>query len=103
MIIVGHVGARTSLAEAAPRIFLSLGPRQTGKSTLLRQTYPAATRIDLLTAREFARLSRDPSLLRDEVEASGERFLIIDEIQKVPALLDEVHWLIENRDVVFAL
>jgi uncharacterized protein len=83
--------------------FFLWGPRQTGKSTLLRQTYPAATRLDLLTAREFARLSRDPSLLRDDLQASGERFLIIDEIQKVPALLDEVHWLIENRGVVFAL
>lgn len=83
--------------------FFLWGPRQTGKSTLLRQTYPEATRIDLLTAREFARLSRDPSRLRDEIEASGERFVILDEIQKVPTLLDEVHWLIENRGVAFAL
>lgn len=83
--------------------FFLWGPRQTGKSTLLRQTYPDATRVDLLTAREFARFSRDPGLLREDIAATGERFLIIDEIQKVPALLDEVHWLIENRGVVFAL
>ena len=42
-------------------------------------------------------------MLREEVEQSGERFLVIDEIQKAPALLDEVHWLIENRGTVFAL
>jgi len=39
-------------------------------------------------------------MLREEVEQSGERFLMI---QKAPALLDEVHWLIENRGTVFAL
>jgi predicted AAA+ superfamily ATPase len=83
--------------------FFLWGPRQTGKSTLLRATYPRARRIDLLTSREFARYSRDPGLLREEIEQSAERFVVIDEIQKVPALLDEAHWLIENRGVVFVL
>jgi predicted AAA+ superfamily ATPase len=83
--------------------FFLWGPRQTGKSTLLRALYPRARRIDLLTAREFVRFSRDPTVLREEVEAAGERFVVIDEIQKAPALLDEIHWLIENRGVTFAL
>lgn len=83
--------------------FFLWGPRQTGKSTLLRKTYPKTRWVDLLGAREFVRYSRDPTLLRDELEASGDRFVVIDEVQKVPALLDEVHWLIENRGVAFAL
>jgi len=91
------------LPSRPERTFFLWGPRQTGKSTLLAETYPRAQRIDLLTSREFARLSTDPGLLREELEASGARFVVIDEIQKVPALLDEVHWLIENRRVVFAL
>src|ERR1041385_1669897 len=89
---------------ARPRVsFFLWGPRQTGKSTLLRACYPAARRLDLLSAREFSRFARDPGLLREEIESSGSRFVVIDEVQKVPALLDEVHWLIENRHVVFAL
>ncbi len=83
--------------------FFLWGPRQTGKSTLLRATYPRARTIDLLSAREFVRFARDPGLLREEIAGGGERFVVIDEIQKIPALLDEVHWLIENRRVVFGL
>jgi predicted AAA+ superfamily ATPase len=83
--------------------FFLWGPRQTGKSSLLCATYPDAPRIDLLSSREFVRFSRDPGLLREEVEASGASFVVVDEVQKVPALLDEVHWLIENRGSVFAL
>ena len=83
--------------------FFLWGPRQTGKSSLLRTTYPQAHLVDLLSAREFVRFSRDPGLLREEVESRRSRLVVIDEVQKVPALLDEVHWLIENRKVVFAL
>jgi predicted AAA+ superfamily ATPase len=83
--------------------FFLWGPRQTGKSSLLRATYPGARTIDLLSAREHVRFARDPGLLREEVEGSGARFMVLDEVQKVPALLDEVHWLIENRRVAFAL
>ncbi|MGH7805310.1 MAG: ATP-binding protein [Candidatus Binatia bacterium] len=83
--------------------FFLWGPRQTGKSTLLRSVYPRARRIDLLSSREFARFAGDPGLLREEIEAARHGFVIIDEVQKVPALLDEVHWLIENRGIVFAL
>jgi predicted AAA+ superfamily ATPase len=67
--------------------FFLWGPRQTGKSTLLRATYPGAHTVDLLSAREFVRLTRDPGLLREEVESAHARFVVIDEIQKVPTLL----------------
>ena len=93
------------LPESPRSTFFLWGPRQTGKSSLLRATYPRARRIDLLKTDEFIRYTRVPALLREETTASaapGEP-IIIDEVQKVPALLDEVHWLIENRGAVFAL
>src|SRR5437870_5269903 len=84
--------------------FFLWGPRQTGKTSLLRATYPEALWVDLLKADEFRRYVEHPEYLRteDTAEATGGR-VVIDEIQKVPALLDEVHWLIENRDLSFAL
>ena len=85
--------------------FFLWGPRQTGKSTLLRQCYPDARWLDLLKADEFRRYAANPELLRQEIETLREppRQVVIDEVQKVPALLDEVHWMIENRGVRFAL
>ena len=70
--------------------FFLWGPRQTGKSTLLRSSYPRARVIDLLAAREFVRFSRDPGLLGEEIEASKDRFVVIDEIQKtIPGSVSE--------------
>jgi len=86
--------------------FFLWGPRQAGKSTLLRRRYPEARWVDLLKGEEFRRYLDHPEYLRQELEtappAAG-RQLVIDEIQKVPALLDEVHWLIENRGLRVAL
>jgi len=59
--------------------------------------------VDLLRAETFRRYSTNPEYLREELEQSGEKFVVIDEIQKVPALLDEVQWLHENRRIQFAL
>ncbi|MEA3545586.1 MAG: AAA family ATPase, partial [Thermodesulfobacteriota bacterium] len=84
--------------------FFLWGPRQTGKSTLLRATYPGAIWIDLLKAEEFRRYLHHPEFLRQELPDNDSGcFVVIDEIQKIPALLDEVHWLHENRNVRFAL
>ena len=84
--------------------FFLWGPRQTGKSSLLKQYYPEAIWIDLLNTDLFIRYSQSPKLLREELLAAPPgQLVIIDEIQKVPALLDEVHWLIENRRQVFGL
>jgi len=85
------------------------GPRQSGKSTLLKELFPDAIRYDLLLSTEFERLIKRPSLIREECEAqniNGENQkypIIIDEVQKVPAILDEVHWLIENKGLRFIL
>lgn len=84
--------------------FFLWGPRQAGKSSLLRATYPRARVIDLLLTEEYLRYLRQPGLLRDELRDAPEGTLtVVDEVQKVPAILDEVHWLIENRGLVFAL
>jgi predicted AAA+ superfamily ATPase len=91
------------LPRRPTRSFFLWGPRQTGKSSLLRATYPDAHYIDLLGARDFVRYARDPGILREELASAKARFAVIDEVQKVPALLDEVHWLIERRGVAFAL
>jgi len=85
------------------------GPRQTGKSTLLKMLFPKALRYDLLLSDEYQRLLRNPSLIREHclsegIDSSTQKApIIIDEIQKIPALLDEVHWLIENRGIRFIL
>jgi len=80
------------------------GARQVGKTTLLEQMYPEARYYDLLLAKEFERLLRRPSLLSEEVESLNEGDLvIIDEIQKVPQLLDEVHALIQKKKIRFIL
>ncbi len=92
-----------SLPPAGEETFFLWGPRQTGKSTLLHQTYPDAFWIDLLDTRDFRQYLERPELLRERVEQGDIDFVVIDEVQKVPALLDEVHWLHENRGVRFAL
>ena len=95
-----------SLSRPGTETFFLWGPRQTGKSTLLRQAYGDGRWVDLLKAEEFRRYLARPELLRQEIEAEAptpRRQIVIDEIQKVPALLDEVHWLIENRGLHFAL
>lgn len=83
-------------------VFL-FGPRQTGKSTLVRHTFPDAVVYDLLEADTFQQLSTHPEHLRQTLEPER-RIVVVDEIQKCPPLLDEVHLLIErNRDLRFVL
>jgi predicted AAA+ superfamily ATPase len=95
-----------TLPRPGTETFFLWGPRQTGKTTLLRGAYRDAHWLDLLKADEFRRYVARPELLRQELDAQplGPRAqVVIDEIQKVPALLDEVHWLIENRGIHFAI
>jgi predicted AAA+ superfamily ATPase len=83
------------------------GPRKTGKSTYLRAAFPDALTFDLLESDLMLDLARRPALLRERLLAAPKAKLrhpvILDEVQKVPALLDEVHWLIENRGLRFIL
>ncbi len=92
------------LPASGTETFFLWGPRQTGKSTLLRATYPDALWLDLLRSEQFRRYTERPESLREEVTLlpRGTQ-VVIDEVQKIPALLDEVHWLHENRGTRFAL
>ena len=83
------------------------GPRQTGKSTYLRALFPDSLTFDLLQTDLMLDLARRPALLRERLLAASPRQLaapvVIDEVQKVPQLLDEIHGLIESRGLQFIL
>ncbi len=80
------------------------GARQTGKSTLLKSLFPNALWFDLLKSDVFTRYQNSPSQFREAILATTSNGLVIvDEIQKIPALLDEIHWLIENHQTRFIL
>ena len=84
-------------------VFL-FGARQTGKTTLLLKLFPNNKFYDLLETDTYERLRRNPSLLRQELATtqSGD-IVIIDEIQLIPELLNEVHWLITRQYIHFIL
>jgi predicted AAA+ superfamily ATPase len=80
------------------------GARQTGKSTLLKTLYPNALSFDLLLSRVYNDLAKNPDSLRETVLANLDKLpVIIDEIQRLPNLLNEVQWLIVNHSVRFIL
>jgi predicted AAA+ superfamily ATPase len=80
------------------------GARQTGKSTLLKALYPDALCFDLLLSREYERFIRNPGIIREILEAMDPGTLVIvDEIQRIPELLNEIQWLIVNRNDRFIL
>lgn len=80
------------------------GARQTGKSTLLKALFPDSLWFDLLLSDVFERLQRNPSQLREiAIAANPQKPIVIDEIQRIPELLNEIHWLIENKKFRFIL
>lgn len=89
---------------SAGESFFLWGARQTGKSTLLKKLYSGSLWFDLLLNDVFERFQRNPSQLREIIlAAQPAEPVVIDEIQKIPALLDEIHWLIENTPTRFIL
>ena len=86
------LGMFTRRQNLPVRSFLLLGPRGTGKTTWLRAQLPNARWYNLLLDRELLRLMRDPQLFRQEIETLPSRsWVVIDEIQKLPALMNEIH------------
>lgn len=84
--------------------FLLLGARGTGKTTWIQQHFASAAQYDLLLASESLRLARDPSLFQKECMALPDgAWIVVDEIQRVPALLDEVQSLMTKKRQRFVL
>ena len=98
MIIERNIDIASILAKKSVFLF---GPRQCGKSWLVDHTLKGVHVIDLLSSEMFLRLSQHPEQL-EQYGADGSP-IVIDEIQKLPSLLDEVHRLIEKRGYRFLL
>ncbi len=86
----------------AKKSFFLFGPRSTGKTTLIKDSLPGASLYDLLHPETYRRLAKRPSLIEEEHRGDG-NVVAIDEIQKFPSLLDEVHRLIEKGGYTFLL
>lgn len=78
------------------------GPRKTGKTYWINRHFADSVVIDLLKTDIFAEYASRPSLLRERYQEYG-RLVVIDEIQMVPDLLNEIHWLIENTGTSFLM
>ncbi|MDR3672288.1 MAG: DUF4143 domain-containing protein [Holophaga sp.] len=96
---------RLAIPSPIPETFFLWGPRQTGKTTFLLDRFPDALRYDLLLSSNYARFTRRPQSLGEELLAARRRpgLVLIDEIQKVPQLLDEVQRLMVEHGFVFGL
>ncbi len=83
------------------------GPRKTGKTTYLRQTFPNSLFYNFLDTSLFLKYSKAPYLFREELSEKDPKLLkapiILDEVQKVPQILDEIHLLIESKQMAFIL
>lgn len=98
-----HYRRELSLKEVLQRksAFL-LGPRSTGKTSLYQDQIEADRVYDLLEAKTYRRLQQYPEFLFDEIQKKGE-CVVIDEVQKLPALLDEVQRAIQKKGTTFLL
>ncbi|GJM06333.1 MAG: ATPase [marine bacterium B5-7] len=79
------------------------GPRGTGKTSWLEQHFPDALCFDLLNDDTYTELSARPTRLSEKIPKDYQGWVIVDEVQKVPAILNEVHRLIEGRKLRFLL
>ena len=83
--------------------FFLWGARKTGKTTYLKNAFKEVLYVDMLKTNISQKYELKPELLREEIIANKPVLVIIDEIQKVPQLLDEIHWCIENTVSKFIL
>lgn len=83
--------------------FFLFGPRGTGKTSWVRSHFKKALYLDLLETELFVDLTNDPQLLEELIPEGFKDWIIIDEVQKIPPLLNEVHRLIEKKKYRFIL
>ena len=81
--------------------FFLFGPRSTGKTTLIHQSFPKSKVYNLLDSRVYKKLIKRPEILEEENKTNT--LIIIDEIQKIPSLLNEIHRLIYTKGQKFLL
>ena len=91
------------LKSPESKSFFLFGPRGVGKTSWVRKNFPSALYFDLLKFQTRNLFQRDPSDLETAIPQDWDDWVIIDEVQKVPALLNEVHRLIESRRLRFIL
>ncbi len=99
---------KRELSPTQSKSYFLFGPRQTGKSTYVKSLLASKDLyINLLPQRDFLHYAKSPGKMREEILAHLDRYdnplCVIDEIQKIPALLDEVHELIESKGIRFIL
>ncbi len=93
-----------NIRKSISNSFFLWGPRQVGKTFFLKHSFPNALYIDLLSSKQLVKYKQNPSILGDELEkVDPKTLIIIDEVQKVPELLDEIHRLIESKGFIFGL
>ena len=98
-----YVPRRLDLAAvSAERSVFLFGPRQTGKTSLVQHSLGDARLLSLLDSDLYLSLSRRPAMLRELIQPT-DAMVVIDEIQKLPILLDEVHLALESSPVRFVL
>ena len=101
---MGKPSTYRRILQAPKRSFFLLGPRGVGKSTWMRSRFPEAHRFDLLDEALYQDLLANPGLFGAELEAiEPESWVVVDEVQRIPALLNEVHRRIEEKGLRFAL
>ena len=92
------------LTRAPQGSFFLIGVRGVGKSTWTREHFPGAYRVDLLDEGRYQRLLAEPELLADELRGpQPETRVVVDEVQRIPGLLNEEHRFIEDRKLRFVL
>jgi predicted AAA+ superfamily ATPase len=83
--------------------FFLFGPRGTGKTTWVKSAFPKALFIDLLESEIYNDLLANPQRLETFIPNNFNNWVIIDEVQRVPELLNEIHRLIEKKRCIFVL
>ena len=105
--LVNKIGRKLKISLPKGKSTFLWGARKSGKSTSLKEAFPDSLRFDFLRTDLFFEMAKRPALLRERILAADEALLarpiLLDEVQKVPALLDEVHALIEDKGLNFVL
>ncbi|MDR1345697.1 MAG: AAA family ATPase [Bacteroidales bacterium] len=94
---------KLNFEKAKQGSFFLWGTKQTGENALLQTRFPDALWFDLALTVDYMRLNKKRTLIRESVLSNPRQLVVLDEIQQIPELMDEVHWLIENKGTRFIL